>query len=1054
MKKIILVCALLSFVFTAQSQSQKDVILTIENTPVYKQEFLRVYKKNLNLVKDASQKSVDGYLELFVDYKLKVQEAYAQKLDQGKAYKKEFEKYRAQLSRNYLFEQKIEQDMALEAYERSKEQINAQHVLIMVDYDALPQDTLVAYNKATEVMKMAKNGADFTDLVLQYSEEPNTKEQKGNLGYFSAFSMLYAFENAAYNTKVGAISDITRTSYGYHVIKVLDRRPTGNEITVSHIMVSNKNDDPTFDPQERINELYQLLNQGQKFEDLAKQFSENVEGFESSYPFAGYEPEDIPITGKLDYRIFFRSNAASATLTKPIIIIDGFDPGDKRKILDADTNQDPDKHRSINEMMEYIDDNGNPRKLIEELNTKGYDVVIVNHPIYTSSEGIEIDGGADYIERNALTHVTLYQHINQLLEQNNSEQQLIIVGPSMGGQISRYALAYMEANNIEHNTRLWVSIDSPHLGANIPIGLQTLVRQVMSDNALAQDFVNNHLGSAAAKQQLIEQLGGWNTSNVHQELLNGRTISQGFSQTRGHPFYIQYYDNLFTNGLTGSNGYPQNTRSVALVNGSLQGVKNFDSPSAQNVGSFVDDGQIALNVRAYQRICAPWPFQNNCWNIHVGSLESFTMPSFGENAKISRYKNFFDDDSKFVANNNSRGSMDNVAGGYFNGYNQLANPIEGTDPVGSGTIIGVISDVLGGAYIDINTNEQVHSFIPTISSLGFINPDFNWTQNLDRDLVCTNEIPFDNYYGPKNNQGHTSFTPTSVAWMFAELDQDPLPASVYNQEASLNGPSIICVNDIVTYDFDLCASTDVKQWQVSASLQIITSDEQSITVRSTNTNQTYNNQAWIKAIYEDHQINKELWIGKPDNPGAILGLEDVHFGSFNNYSVGPAQGAENYIWSLPEPFDTQNDVVPYIDGTSQSWQMNPTNTITNNNVFSGNAGYEGEMLVWAENSCGEGNYSWLEITQYNSGPCNTCLDPLEIVPYPNSANVSFKLDFREHGEGTFYIYIYDEFSNIMYQGSTSSVEKTVFTQDIPPGTYFLHIHTADEVTYQQLHISR
>ena len=275
MKKIILVCVLFSFVFTAHSQSQKDVILTIENTPVYKQEFLRVYKKNLDLVKDASQKSVDGYLDLFIDYKLKVQEAYAQKLDQGKAYKKEFEKYRAQLSRNYLFEQKIEEDMAREAYERSKEQINAQHVLIMVGYDALPQDTLQAYNKAAQVMQKAKNGEDFTDLVLQYSEEPNTKEQNGNLGYFSAFSMLYPFENAAYNTKVGAISDITRTSYGYHVIKVLDRRPTGNEITVSHIMVSNKNKDPKFDPQERINELYQLLNQGQKFEDLAKQFSED-----------------------------------------------------------------------------------------------------------------------------------------------------------------------------------------------------------------------------------------------------------------------------------------------------------------------------------------------------------------------------------------------------------------------------------------------------------------------------------------------------------------------------------------------------------------------------------------------------------------------------------------------------------------------------------------------------------------------------------------------------------------------------------------------------------
>ena len=78
--------------FAAQSQSERDIILTIENTPVYKQEFLRVYKKNLDLVNDSSEKSVDGYLELFVDYKLKVREAYAQKLDQGKAYKKEFEK--------------------------------------------------------------------------------------------------------------------------------------------------------------------------------------------------------------------------------------------------------------------------------------------------------------------------------------------------------------------------------------------------------------------------------------------------------------------------------------------------------------------------------------------------------------------------------------------------------------------------------------------------------------------------------------------------------------------------------------------------------------------------------------------------------------------------------------------------------------------------------------------------------------------------------------------------------------------------------------------------
>src|SRR5690625_5167824 len=181
---------------------------------------------------------------------------------------------------------------------------------------------------------------------------------------------------------------------------------------------------------------------------------------------------------------------------------------------------------------------------------------------------VKIDGGADYIERNARAHIALYQKLNNELTQNGSEEELVIVGPSMGGQISRYALAYMEANDIPHNTRLWVSVDSPHLGANIPMGVQTLLN-VLNDKANsveAQDFVENQLGSAAAKQQLIEQyksnnitiLGGIQVSsiNVSQEYLNGKTVSQGFSENRGAPYFIQYYNSLFNNGLTNSNGYP------------------------------------------------------------------------------------------------------------------------------------------------------------------------------------------------------------------------------------------------------------------------------------------------------------------------------------------------------------------------------------------------------------------------------------------------------------------------------------------------------------------
>ena len=218
----------------------------------------------------------------------------------------------------------------------------------------------------------------------------------------------------------------------------------------------------------------------------------------ATLPFQGYD-ESSAINGRLEYRIFYGN--PQAKLLKPVVIVDGFDPGDKRKIQDSDSNLPPEEHFSIEDMMHYVNSNGQPIDLIQELRLLGYDVVIVNHPTYWRN-GNEIDGGADYIERNALTHVQLYQDLNTLLTQNNSNEELIIVGPSMGGLVSRYALSYMEANNLVHNTRLWVSIDSPHLGANIPIGLQSLINQAAPDNVAAQDFVENQLGSAAAKQQL------------------------------------------------------------------------------------------------------------------------------------------------------------------------------------------------------------------------------------------------------------------------------------------------------------------------------------------------------------------------------------------------------------------------------------------------------------------------------------------------------------------------------------------------------------------------
>lgn len=276
MKKILTV---LFLVFlggtTVFSQNKKDVLLTIDGAPVYANEFKRVYEKNLDLVQDESQKDVDGYLQLFIDYKLKIAEAKAQGLDKGETYKAELSKYRDQLSRNYLFEDKFTEDLAREAYERGKKEVNATHILVLVSYEAKPQDTLLAYNKIKSIRELALNGADFVQLAKDNSEEPNAETSGGQLGYFSVFNMVYPFETAAYNTKVGTISEIVRTSFGYHIIKVNDRRERLPKVAVSHIMISDKKGARTFDPEERINEIATMLKQGQSFESLAKEYSDD-----------------------------------------------------------------------------------------------------------------------------------------------------------------------------------------------------------------------------------------------------------------------------------------------------------------------------------------------------------------------------------------------------------------------------------------------------------------------------------------------------------------------------------------------------------------------------------------------------------------------------------------------------------------------------------------------------------------------------------------------------------------------------------------------------------
>ncbi len=267
----------LSFISNAQSV-KKEVLFTIDEKPYYTDEFSRVYNKNLDLVKDESQKDLTQYLELFIGYKLKIAKANKLGLQNGDSYKNELSSYRTQLSKNYLSDSKVTKELVEEGYQRSLKEVKAAHILLTCDENAAPEDTLKAYNKIVDIRNRVLKGEDFGKLAVEFSQDPSAKDNKGDLGYFSAFRMVYAFESAAFKTPVGKVSNPIRTRFGYHIIKVEDVRDNRGEVTVAHIMIVNPKEEKPEDKdanKKKIDDIYQKLLQGENFESLAKQFSDD-----------------------------------------------------------------------------------------------------------------------------------------------------------------------------------------------------------------------------------------------------------------------------------------------------------------------------------------------------------------------------------------------------------------------------------------------------------------------------------------------------------------------------------------------------------------------------------------------------------------------------------------------------------------------------------------------------------------------------------------------------------------------------------------------------------
>ncbi|MBN1133217.1 MAG: peptidylprolyl isomerase [Bacteroidales bacterium] len=274
-KTIIVSVLILSGIsLTAQ---ENGILLTLGDEEVTLGEFERIYNKNNN-ENSLNRQKPEEYLQLFINFKLKVLEAESLGMDTTRKFIDELSGYRSQLAKPYLTDTTIRDAMVREAYERSKVDINASHILIKIDPKSPPEDTLIKYNKAMEIRQRIINGEPFEKVARATSEDASVRNNGGNLNYFTVFSMIYPFETAAYNTPVGGVSMPVRTDFGYHIIKVHDRRPARGQVKVAHIFIrlpDGTDETAKTEAWKRASMVYDSLEAGTDFAELAARYSDD-----------------------------------------------------------------------------------------------------------------------------------------------------------------------------------------------------------------------------------------------------------------------------------------------------------------------------------------------------------------------------------------------------------------------------------------------------------------------------------------------------------------------------------------------------------------------------------------------------------------------------------------------------------------------------------------------------------------------------------------------------------------------------------------------------------
>jgi len=439
----------------------------------------------------------------------------------------------------------------------------------------------------------------------------------------------------------------------------------------------------------------------------------SVTSISSTIPYQGYA-ETAAFLGQGEYQIF--PDTVDGILDKPVFLVDGFDPGDARNIA------------TIYAGLNY----GTGQNLADFLRTQGFDIILLNFPTYTRpSTTTVIDGGVDYIQRNAMILVAL---INQINTQKVGTQKNVIIGPSMGGLISRYALRYMETNSLTHDTRLYISFDSPHLGANIPIGFQHLFNYMafgpLGDVTL-QGIVNGLLKSPAAKEMLIDHFEG--------HLQTGSATEFNTATATLLPTGSPNFRNAFQNELNAM-GFPQTVRNVAIANGASNGTMTGtpDMVVMDRTFNVTTTQRAIINLRF-----TPLANQTNQVSRFRAQTQFFVWLTVYESLANSRAPSFTN-------------GLDSAPGGRFD-ISSFAS--------GAGT---------NALLLEFFANLQIQyfDFIPTLSAMAITN-----TTNLYSPVTGTSNTPFAAYSIPTVNENHVTLNSNNVTFALNEILNSPLALS-------------------------------------------------------------------------------------------------------------------------------------------------------------------------------------------------------------------------------------------------------------------------------------